>query len=193
MLHTDRLELRPLLARDGDELHALFLDAGVRRWLLDDQLMPREWVEDEIDASASRFAAGSCGLWALREGGKADERTSLAESAAGDAPPAAPIVGFAGFRPFWEPPELELLYGLHPSCWGRGYATEAAEAALAHAFTALGFDEARAATDVPNVASIAVLMRLGFQEWMRTEHGPQGTVRFKLPVARWRERLTSLR
>jgi len=172
-LSTERLELRPWKADDGDELHALFADPGVRLWLLDDQVMPREWVDDEIAASTARFAEGTCGLWALRE------------------EPSGAIVGFAGFRPFWEPPELELLYGLHPSRWGRGYATEAARAALDYAFGSLELPEVRAATDVPNTASIAVLTRLGFHEWKRTDHGPQGTIRFELSVGRWREGLTT--
>jgi RimJ/RimL family protein N-acetyltransferase len=44
----------------------------------------------------------------------------------------------------------------------------------------------RAATDVPNAGSIAVLRRLGFEEWKRTEDGPAGTLRFRLGAERWR-------
>lgn len=170
MLHTERLELRPFTASDADELHRLFMDPGVRRWLLDDTLVPREWVEDEIADSEARFAGGSCGLWVVRAGGN------------------GAVVGFVGFRHFWEPPELELVYGLHPSVWGRGFATEAAQVATSHAFETLGFSEVRAATDAPNVDSVAVLERLGFEEWKRTADGPDGTLFFRVGAEKWRAR-----
>lgn len=177
-LTAGRLELRPFGVVDADELHALFTDAAVRRWLLDDQLVSRQWIDGEITASDARFAAGSCGLWALRERGR------------------MPVVGFVGFRPFFDPPELQLLYGLLPSHWGRGFATEAAGAALDYAFGALGFGEVRAATDAPNIASVAVLERLGMREWKRTEEGSHGTVFFVVSADEWaarRSRLTSPR
>jgi len=153
---------------DAEPLHALFTDPGVRRWLLDDQLVSLAWVEEEITQSEARFATGGCGLWTVRE------------------PRRRPIIGFAGFRFFWEPPELELVYGLHPSRWGRGLATEAARAATTYAFGTLGLQEVRAATDEPNTASVAVLRRLGFEEWKRTDDGPAGTLRFRLSSERWR-------
>jgi [ribosomal protein S5]-alanine N-acetyltransferase len=147
----------------------------VRRWLLDDVQVAREWVDEEIAESERRFAAGGCGLWALREA------------------PGGPVVGFAGFRPFWDPPQLELVYGLHPSVWGRGLATEAGRAAMGYGFDVLGLTEVLAATDVPNTGSVAVLGRLGFEEWKRTGDGPEGTIRFRVDAARWREGLTRRR
>lgn len=154
----------------------------MRRWLLDDEIVPPEWVEREIGRSEQRFADGGCGLWTVRGRREAD---------AGDGTqggqPADELVGFVGFRHFWDPPELELVYGLHPSAWGRGLATEAGLAAMAYAFDGLGFVEVLAATDVPNTASIAVLERLGFQEWRRTDDGPEGTAFFRVVEGRWRE------
>ncbi|HET9950107.1 MAG TPA: GNAT family N-acetyltransferase, partial [Longimicrobiales bacterium] len=83
--------LLPFAAGDLDELHALFTHPDVRRWLLDDEIVSPEWVAAEIAASGERFAAGGLGLWTVRE-------------RAGDA-----LVGFVGFRPFFDPPELQLL------------------------------------------------------------------------------------
>ncbi len=145
------------------------------RWLLDGEVVPREWIDEEIAQSEARFAAGGGGLWALRER------------------PAEAVIGFVGFRPFFEPPEMQLLYGLLPAAWGRGLATEAAWAATAYAFGTLGFHEVSAATDTPNTASIAVLERLGFEEWRRSEEGVAGTVFFRVGVGRWREGLTTRR
>jgi RimJ/RimL family protein N-acetyltransferase len=170
VIRTARLTLRPFAGEDVAELHRLFRNADVRRYLLDDMVVTREWVEDEVADSRARFAQIGCGLWALTEHDRAE------------------VVGFVGFRPFFDPPELQLLYGLLPSCWGRGYATEAAEAAIAHAVHALGMDEIRAATDASNTASIAVLNRLGLRERSRSCDGARETVFFDLSASEWRER-----
>jgi [ribosomal protein S5]-alanine N-acetyltransferase len=175
VLTTARLELRPFEPADAEALHGVLTDADVRRWLLDGEVVPRAWVDEEIAESEARFAAGGGGLWALRE------------------PPAEAVIGFVGFRPFFEPPEMQLLYGLVPAVWGRGLATEAAHTAMAYGFDTVGFDDVRAATDVPNTASIAVLERLGFEEWKQSDEGPAGTVFFRLGVERWRENLTTRR
>jgi ribosomal-protein-alanine N-acetyltransferase len=182
VLTTLRLELRPFTPDDSAELHALFVDEGVRRWLLDDQVVARDWVDAEIAASGTRFGGGSAGLWAVRARGD-DERARrrIPQS-------LRPILGFAGFRPFFDPPELQLLYGLLPAFWGKGLAAEAAGAAVAHAFEVLRFTEVRAATDVPNLASIAVLERLGFEEQHRTGEGERGTAHFRLTVTAWLHR-----
>ena len=133
--------------------------------------MSREWIEAEVASSQARFAARSCGLWTLTEHGHAK------------------IVGFVGFRPFFDPPEQQLLYGLLPSYWRRGYATEAASAALDYAFGVLGLEDMRAASDGPNKASIAVLRRLGMKE-LHTAHGPPdrstSTVFFGVRASEWR-------
>ena len=166
-LTTERLELCPFEPADLDELHELFAEPDVRRYLLHDEIMPLEWVEDEIAKSEARFADNGCGLWALRELGGGN------------------VVGFVGFSPFFDPPELQLQYGFLPSHWGRGLATEAASAAIGYAFESLGFEDVRAATNVPNVASIAVLERLGMEEWERTDGGEAGTVFFRVAAEEW--------
>ena len=161
-LRTERLELRPFAANEADELLALFNDPDVGRWLLDGERVPRPWVDEEIGASERRFRENGCGLWAVRVLGAPD------------------IIGFAGFRPFFEPPELQLLYGLLPAWWGRGVAREAASRVIEHCFGELGLTEVVAATDRPNAASVRVLEALGFQRWKETDDGPAGTLFFRL-------------
>lgn len=147
---------------DAKPLLDVFRDADVRRYLLDGRAVAPEWIETEILASERRFAAGSAGLWAVR---RRDDQA---------------LLGFAGFREFFEPPELQLLYGLLPAYWGHGFATEAAEAACRFAFESLRFSEIRAAVDVPNQASIAVLARLGFSLARTTGDGARGTAFYVL-------------
>ena len=142
---------------DAASLRHVLCDADVRRYLLDGRAVSAEWVEAEILASERRFRADSVGLWAVR---RRDDPS---------------VIGFVGFREFFDPPEPQLLYGLLPAYWGRGFATEAAAAACGFAFETLGCAEIRAATDIPNAASGAVLRRLGFSLARTTDDGEHGT------------------
>jgi RimJ/RimL family protein N-acetyltransferase len=58
--------------------------------------------------------------------------------------------------------ELEVSYVIDPAHWGRGYATEAVSAVLAWAAGVLPDREVVACTQTANVASTALLERLGF-------------------------------
>lgn len=165
---SSRVALEPFAPSDAAQLVAVFRHPAIRRYLLDDAIVSEEWVADEIAASQRRFARGGAGLWALRLTGRRR------------------IVGFVGFREFFEPPQLQLLYGLLPEYWGQGLATEAARQVCQHAFDALGFTEVRAATDRPNAASIQVLQRLGMREVRTTTDGAHGTVFFEITRAAWR-------
>ncbi len=159
---TERLRLQPFALADEDALYAMFRDDGVRRFLLDGVLVERDWVRAEIESSARRFVEGGLGIYLARERN-------------GDHP-----VGFAGFRPFREPPVLELLYGLYPAFWGRGLATEMARAMLALAFDRHGLEVVDTAVDAPNVASVRVLQRLGFSVVGESPGAFGATLHFRL-------------
>jgi ribosomal-protein-alanine N-acetyltransferase len=168
-----RLDLRPFAEADADRLHRLFLDPSVRRYLLDDELVSIQWVAGEIASSDALFAERGVGLWSL---------TLLGETE---------IIGFAGFRPFHDPPELQLIYGLHPRHWGVGLATEAAWAVMEHAFVRMGFDEVIASADTPNRASIEVMKRLGMSFQRRVDRGGLDTTYFRLGRAEFLSRRRS--
>lgn len=165
LLATERSALRPFSGEDADELLGVFRDPHVRRYLLDDQLVSESWMRDEILASERRFARSGAGLWSVR-------RTQT-----------SPIVGFVGFREFFEPPRLQLLYGLLPEACGRGIATEVAGRVCEYAFRELGMAEVRAAVDLPNEASARVLERLGMRRVHTTDEGLAGTAFFVLEPA----------
>lgn len=70
----------------------------------------------------------------------------------------------AGRVGFFEPdgwPGFELAWTIGREFWGKGYATEAAQAALAFAFTEMGRDHVISLIDPANTRSIAVAERLG--------------------------------
>jgi len=156
-LRTARAILRRFGEDDAEELLHIFRDPSVRQNLLDDELVSREWVLQEVESSDSRFVETGAGLWSAR---------------ILDSPE---IVGFVGFREFFDPPQLQLLYGLMPEYWNRGLATEIAQRVCDHAFHNLGFSRIEAAVDIPNERSAAVLQRLGMKLFRTTKDGPGGT------------------
>jgi RimJ/RimL family protein N-acetyltransferase len=76
------------------------------------------------------------------------------------------LIGMVGLHriPPWLPcaPAVEIGWRLHPDTWGRGYATEAAGAALAAGFAA-GIQEIVAYTTTRNARSQAVMRRIGME------------------------------
>jgi RimJ/RimL family protein N-acetyltransferase len=70
--------------------------------------------------------------------------------------------GCCGLRPY-RPGVLELGFHLRAEHWGHGYATEAARAAIHHAFAALGASALFAGHHPRNDASRAALGKLGFR------------------------------
>ncbi len=155
-LRTPRLLLRPW--RDGDlpAFAALNADPEVRRWF------PGTLTGAESDAQAVRLqahvAAHGFGFWAV------------------EAPGVAPFIGFVGLQrvafaaPFTTPggPAVEAGWRLAREHWGRGYATEAARAALAHGFGPLGLAAVVAFAVPGNLASRRVMQRIGMT------HDPAG-------------------
>lgn len=176
-IRTERLDLTPAGHEDVAHLRTLLNHPDVGRYLLDGNPVPVSWVEKEIEGSRRRFEAGSCGLWVARP--------RDAESRKEAGPASIPVTGMAGFRPFFDPPELQLLYAIHPRAWGRGLATEAARAVRDFAFRELGFEEVVAATDEPNTASAAVLSRLGMELWKTEEGTPHRTLFFRITRDEW--------
>ncbi|MFW6198962.1 MAG: GNAT family N-acetyltransferase [Gemmatimonadota bacterium] len=192
MMTSPRLTYHPFSPDDAEELLALFRDPGIRRYLLDDRLVTEEWVREEIATSSERFATTGAGLWTLRlradrPGPDDARRDSPGEpvSSFTNGSDSRPIIGFVGFREFFDPPRLQLLYGLLPEHWGRGLATEAAQRICDHAFVDLGFRLVEAATDAPNRASSGVLRRLGMRR-VRVDGGEtSGTLFYVLDRDSW--------
>lgn len=160
-LSTARCELTPVSPSDAAALHALWSTPGVRRYLWDGEIIPRERTDAAIATSADLFERHDFGLWLVRE---RVDRT---------------LVGFAGIWPFRDSADLELLYGIDERLWGRGYAVEAAQAVIDHAFRMLDLPVIRASTDADNAASVRVLEKLGFTQTRRETVNRIDTVFFE--------------
>ncbi len=164
---TARLRLRPFDSGDVDELHRLWTDPGVRKYLWDDEVIPREQVAAAIEESLALFRDSGFGLWA-----------------------ASPIeghemLGFCGYWFFRDPPELELLYGVATGRWGRGIATEMSRAIIRYGFQELALDKIAASTDAPNVASVRVMEKSGMSFDTRKTVGGLETVFYSIARERF--------
>jgi RimJ/RimL family protein N-acetyltransferase len=105
----------------------------------------------ESDALADRIEAGfralGYGLWAVELPGEAE------------------FIGFVGltlhdFEAHFTP-AVEVGWRLERSYWGRGFASEAARAAMADGFDRAALDEIVSFTVPANVRSVRVMQRLG--------------------------------
>ena len=142
---TPRLHLRQWRDEDLPAFAAMNADPIVM------EFFPKRLERGESDALASRiregFARRGFGLWAVEVSGVAD------------------FVGFVGLAvPSFEThftPCVEIGWRLAREHWGRGYATEAARAALAFGFRELGLDEIVSFTAAINVRSRRVMERIG--------------------------------
>lgn len=152
MLETQRLKLRRWRGDDREPFAELNRDSEVMEHF--PAPLSRAQSDDLIEAIEAGFEVNGFGLWALelRESGE--------------------FIGFTGLAvPSFEAhftPAVEVGWRLARSAWGRGYATEAARAALAFGFEQAGLDEIVSLTTVGNRRSRAVMERLGMT------HDPAG-------------------
>lgn len=137
-IRTPRLLLRPPVARDLEDLHAVFSQPKAMRYWSSlphpDLETTRRWLEGMIEQAQ---ATGTD--FVIEHEGR--------------------VVGKAGC---YAPPDIGYI--LHPDLWGQGLATEALSAILDHVLAPGRLDRLRADVDPRNQASLALLARLGFKE-----------------------------
>jgi [ribosomal protein S5]-alanine N-acetyltransferase len=86
-------------------------------------------------------------------------------------------IGCCGLQPHQLPERIyELGFQLRVAFWGRGFAREAAQAVVAHAFTALDIRALYAGHHPDNQASRSVLTRLGFHYTHDEFYQPTGEI-----------------
>ncbi len=174
-LYTRRLSIRPLTPADGADVYAIFAARDVMRY----------WN------SAPPADLTEAGEWAVqladmqRRLGYAQWR--VAERATGQ------LVGIAGLQPLDGGPDVELTYALVPEAWGRGYATEAAAAALGFAFGEAGLERVVGIAKPENGASVTVLRKLGLRALGQAEYWGKPWEKFELTAADWRAESASAR
>jgi hypothetical protein len=63
LIKTARLMMRPFAIDDVDDLHRLWVDPGVRKFLWDDQVIPRETAIVVVESSIESFVNHGFGFW----------------------------------------------------------------------------------------------------------------------------------
>lgn len=157
MLITRRLRLREFQLDDDRFIVELLNDADWRRFIGDrgvrDEAGAREYLEKGPLAS---YAAHGFGLWCV-ESRSSDER-----------------MGMCGLLRRDSLPDVDVGFAFLPRFRGLGYAREAAAAALAYGFDALGLERIVAVTSLDNLGSRRLLEGLGMRYEDEFELGPGG-------------------
>jgi RimJ/RimL family protein N-acetyltransferase len=158
VIRTERLTLCGMGERHLDDFTRIQYDPRVIPWFGGDtEGLPTDPVQRREDTW--RVMAMFLGHWALRGYGQwALELRHPAEDT------AERFIGRAGL---WNPegwPGLEVGWLIDPEHQGRGYATEAAVAAIDFAFDRLGRDEVISITVPHNTASRRVMEKAGLTD-----------------------------
>ena len=144
-IRTERLLLRRWREADFAAYAGLQADLEVRRFF--ERPMTLEEGLEDGRRHAHEFDRNGFDLWVVERPGE------------------APFIGVAGVRRIPHPmpfePLIDVGWLLLPAFWGRGYATEAAQAALHDAFTRADLEEIVAYTSRLNEPSQRVMERLG--------------------------------
>jgi len=141
---TPRLVLREFRVEDTAALFALNSDPEVLRYTGDVPFV------DELEAAAfirgyNHYEEHGFGRWAVEHRGSGE------------------FLGYCGLRRASAEAEVDLGFRLFPQHWARGYATEAARAALAAGFGQFGLREIIGRAMRENLPSITVLQKLGMR------------------------------
>ncbi|MGF1524227.1 MAG: GNAT family N-acetyltransferase [Leptolyngbyaceae cyanobacterium] len=138
------MHLRSATPQDAGKIHQLFCIPEVFEYLADGKQPPPSTAPAWVNSAATDLANYGGGLWVLVDDADLD---------------VGGVVRLAGD----DTSELELIYLLHPSLWGFGFATRMAHTVMKQAFEAGLVATIWAGADAPNKASLAVMKRLGMQ------------------------------
>jgi RimJ/RimL family protein N-acetyltransferase len=140
-LATSRLTMRGWRDDDAGPYAEITADPEVMRFMGGVLDLPQTWRE--IALFTGHWVLRGYGLWVVEREGA--------------------LIGRVGL---WQPagwPGLEVGWLLAREAWGHGYATEAARASMAWAWSELGADRLISFIDAQNLASARVAERLGMR------------------------------
>lgn len=73
------------------------------------------------------------------------------------------FIGWCGLKWLHENDDIDLGYRFMPAAWGKGYATEAAQATLKYGHDTLNLEKITAHAHVDNIASQKILEKIGMR------------------------------
>ena len=151
VVETDRLLLRELMPADAAGMFALDSDPEVHRFLGNQPVQTLAQSQAIIEFVREQYRANGIGRWAV-------ELRATGE-----------FVGWAGLKLMQEPLNghvgfHDVGYRLIRQFWGQGFATEAARASVAYGFDVLRLPALYATADMRNLASRAILAKVGLRQ-----------------------------
>ncbi len=147
---TDRLLLREILLTDVDGIFELDSDPDVHTYLGNKPLKNRAQALEVIKYIRQQYVENGIGRWAM-----IDKKTNA-------------FMGWTGLKLENKPTNnyinyYDLGYRMIKKYWGKGYATESAEASLTYGFQMLKLKDIYAAAHIENRGSNNVLKKVGMQ------------------------------
>jgi RimJ/RimL family protein N-acetyltransferase len=147
---TERLILRKITPEDLDDLFLLDSNPEVVKYLGIKPFIRKEETLNLIESLLNQYEKNGTGRLAVIE--KETNR----------------FIGWSGIKLLTEEVNgfknvYELGYRFLPEFWGKGYATESAQASLDLGFNQLNADKIYAYADVENQSSNYILTKLGFE------------------------------
>lgn len=141
-IQTKRCILKKICLDDYDAVKRLYQDKDVRRYLGGAVSL------DRFDRSfQSMIASSDCArYWVVRD---IDSQM---------------VIGLVSLDGYHDSIETELSYQFLPLTWGKGYAFEVLQAVLHEAFAVWQLDQVVVETQTANIASCALLRKLGMRE-----------------------------
>jgi [ribosomal protein S5]-alanine N-acetyltransferase len=144
-LKTERLVLRHFQFLDAEAMYRIFCDAEVMHF--SNGVQTKGWVDNWVNIKVIYYyQTWGYGPYAVVENSSQE------------------VIGYCGLSSFPDidgQSETEIGYRLAKLAWGKGYATEAAQAVRDFALTTLHIKRLIALIDPANIASIHVAEKIG--------------------------------
>ena len=151
-IETERLILREIKLSDVDGMFALDSDPEVHKYLGNMPITKKDQAEKYITLLQQQYMERGIGRWAVIHKDTNE------------------FMGWSGVKYLNESEQengfynvYELGYRLIPKFWGKGYATESAQAWVDYMFNETDVKTLYAAADIPNKGSVNVLQKVGFK------------------------------
>lgn len=144
-IKTSRLLLRHFTHNDADALYRLYSQPELFKYMSNQKPLLRKETGAFINALALNWKQYHFGVWAV-----VDKKHKK-------------VIGHCGLKFLEYTEEVQIGYLLAKSYWGRGLATEAAEAALRFGFETAKLERIVAIAKHENIASRRVMEKLGMK------------------------------
>ena len=147
-VETERLILREMLPSDANGMFELDSNPEVHKYLGNNPISNIDQSVATIDKVRNQYIENGIGRW------------SVIEKASGD------FIGWSGLKFMTTVVKnrtnfYDVGYRLIPRFWGKGYATESAEASIAYGFTKMNLEEIIGIVHIENVKSRRALEKCG--------------------------------